>query len=110
MKRFVILAAFALAFVLVLIVAVAGGAAEAACVATNCAIDAQQGTSPAQGGSTGADVATTPKLENALKELGNATEHALTSCSGSDCTTRAKSPAPAAPCTGSNCYSTSRPE
>ena len=58
MKRLAILAAFAPAFVLVLIVAVGGGAAEAACVATNCAIDAGQGTSPAQGGSTGADVAT----------------------------------------------------
>jgi hypothetical protein len=87
MKRFVILAAFALAFVLVLIVAVGGGAAEAACVATNCAIDAQQGTSPAQGDSTGADVATTPKLENALKDLGSASAHALTHC-GSNCTTR----------------------
>jgi hypothetical protein len=41
------------------------------------------GNVPAPGGSTGADVATTPKLENALKELGNATEHALTPCSGS---------------------------
>jgi hypothetical protein len=46
MRRFAILAAFALAFVLVFIVAVGGGAAEAACVATNCTIDAQQGTSP----------------------------------------------------------------
>jgi hypothetical protein len=104
MKRIAILAALALALVLVLVVGV-GGAAQAACVATNCAIDEQQpATTPAQDG-TGAEGATTPKLENALKELGNATAHALPGpCSGgSNCTTQTKSAPPAAPCTGSNC-------
>jgi transcriptional regulator GlxA family with amidase domain len=101
MKRIAILAALALALVLL---AVEGAAAD--CVATNCAIDAaKQATTPAQTGSTGAEGVTTPKLENALKELGNATEHALPRpCSArSGCTTQTKSPTPAAPCTGSNC-------
>ena len=97
MKRIAILAALALALVLVLVVGV-GGAAQAACIATNCAIDEQQrATTPARGG-TGAESATTPKLEENLKELGNATEHALPGP-----TTPTKSALPAAPCTGSNC-------
>jgi hypothetical protein len=104
MKRIAILAALALVLVLVLVVGV-GGAAEAACVATNCAIEEQQrATSPAQGGK-GAYGATTPRLEKDLKELENATEHALPGpCTGgSNCTTQTKSPTPAAPCTGNNC-------
>ncbi len=102
MQRIAISAGFALVLVLILIVAV-GGAVEAACIATNCAIDAQQGATAAPGSSTGAGAATTPKLENALKELGNATEHALPPCSGSDCATRPKNAPPAASCSGSNC-------
>src|SRR5271165_7029251 len=107
MKRIAILAAFA--FVLVLVVGV-GGAAQAACVATNCAIDEpaagdeqQRATSPAQGGK-GAYGATTPRLEKDLREMENATEHALPGpCTGgSNCTTQTKSPTPAAPCTGNN--------
>ena|SRR5271165_4941107 len=104
MKRIAILVAIALALVLVFVVGV-GGAAQAACVATNCAIDEQQrATTPAQG-ATGAEGVTSPKLENALKELGNATEHALPGpCTGgSNCPTQTKSPTPAAPCTGNNC-------
>src|SRR5271166_171769 len=100
MKRIAILAALAL----VLFVGV-GGAAQAACVATNCAIDEQQrATSPAQGG-TATDGATTPRVERDLKELENATEHALTSpCTGGpNCTTQTQSSTPAAPCTGNNC-------
>ena len=92
MKRIAILAALAL-----LIVGV-GGAAQADCFATNCAINEQQrATTSAQGG-TGAESATTPKLEEDLKELGNATEHALPAS-----TTPTKGAPPAAPCTGSNC-------
>jgi hypothetical protein len=95
MKRIAILAALALALVLVVGV---GGAAQAACFATNCAIDEQQkATTPAQGGS-GTEGATTPKPENALEELRNATEQALPGA-----TTPTKGAPPAAPCTGSNC-------
>jgi hypothetical protein len=95
MKRIAILAALALAPVLVVVV---GGAAQADCFATNCAINEQQrAATPAQGG-TGTEGATTPKLEDALKELGNAAEHALTGP-----TTRSNSAPPAASCTGSNC-------
>jgi hypothetical protein len=102
MKRIAILAALALALVLVVVVGV-GGAAQADCFATNCAINEQQrATAPAQG-DTGTEGATTPKLEDALKDLGNAAEHALTPCNGSNCTTQTKSAPPAAPCTGSNC-------
>jgi hypothetical protein len=103
MKRIAILAALALTLVLVLVVGV-GGAAQADCFATNCAINEQQrATAPAHG-DTGTEGATTPKVEDALKELGNATEHALSgSCSGSNCTSQTKSTPPAAPCTGSNC-------
>jgi hypothetical protein len=104
MKRIAILAALALVLVLVLAVGV-GGAAQAACVATNCAIDEQQrATSPAQGGTFSAG-ATTPRVEKDLKELSNATQHALTGlCTGgSNCTTQTKSPTPATPCTGNNC-------
>jgi hypothetical protein len=73
------------------------------CFATNCAINEQQrATAPAQG-DTGTEGATTPKLEDALKDLGNAAEDALTPCNGSNCTTQTKSAPPAAPCTGSNC-------
>jgi hypothetical protein len=103
MKRIATLAAPALALVLVFVVGV-GGAAQAACAATNCAIDEQQrARSPAQVGK-GAYGATTPRLEKDLKELENATEHALTSpCTGgSNCTTQTKSPTPTAPCSG-NC-------
>src|SRR5271166_4039651 len=100
MERIAILAALAL----VLFVGV-GGAAQAACVATNCAIDEQQRTtSPAQG-RTATDGATTPSREEKdLKELGNAIEHALTGpCTGGpNCTTQTKSSTPAAPCTGNN--------
>jgi hypothetical protein len=96
MKRIAILAALAL--VLVLVVGV-GGAAQAACIATNCAIDEQQrATSPAQGG-TGTDDAMTPRVEKDLKELSNATEHALPGPT----TPPTKSTPPVAPCTGSNC-------
>ena len=94
MKRIAILAALALALVLVFVVVV-GGAAQADCCATNCAIDEQQrAATPAQGGTGTA----TPKLENALKDLGNATEHALPGP-----TTPTKNAPLAAPCTGSNC-------
>ena len=97
MKRIAILAALALALVLVLVVGV-GGAAQAACFATNCAIDEQQkATTPAQGG-PGTEGAITPKPENALEELRNATEQALPGA-----TTPTKGAPPAAPCTGSNC-------
>ena len=92
MKRIAILAALALVLV------GGGGVAQADCIATNCAIDQQQrATAPAQGG-TGTEGATTPKLEEDLKELGSATEHALPGP-----TTPTKSAPPAAPCTGSNC-------
>jgi hypothetical protein len=47
------------------------------CIATNCTIDEQKATPPAQGGSTGTDGATTPKVEKDLKDLSNATVHAL---------------------------------
>ena len=94
MKRIAILVALALVPVLV----GGGGVAQADCIATNCAIDQQQrATSPAQGG-TGTEGATTPKLEEDLKELGSATEHALPGHP-----TQTKSAPPAAPCTGSNC-------
>jgi hypothetical protein len=97
MKRIPIWAALALALVLVLVGGV-GGAAQADCFATNCAINEQQrAVTPAQGGA-GTEGATTPKLQEELKELGNATEHALPAPS-----TPTKSAPPAAPCTGSNC-------
>jgi len=70
MKRIAILAALALVIGI-------GGAAQAACLATNCAIDEQLATPPAQGGSTGTDRAMTPQLEKDLKELSNATVHAV---------------------------------
>ena len=47
------------------------------CIATNCTIDEQKATPPAQGGSTGTDGATTPKVEKDLKDLSDATAHAL---------------------------------
>jgi hypothetical protein len=97
MKRIAILAAVALTLVLVLVVGV-GGVAQADCFATNCAInEQQQAATPAQGDS-GTEGATTPKVEDALKESNHATEHALTGP-----TTPTKSAPPAAPCTGSNC-------
>jgi hypothetical protein len=69
MKHIAILAGLTLALILV---AVEGAAAD--CVATNCAIDAQQrATAPAQNSTEGAT-----KLENAMKELSSATERALT--------------------------------
>jgi hypothetical protein len=70
MKRIAILAALALVIGI-------GGAAQAACIATNCAIDEQLGTFPAQGGSTRTDGAITPQLDKGLKEFSNATVHAL---------------------------------
>ena len=95
MKRIAILAALAL--VLVFVVGV-GGAAQADCIATNCAINEQQrAATPAQG-ATATEGATTPKLQEDLKELGNATEHALSAPA-----TPIKSAPPAAPCTGSKC-------
>jgi hypothetical protein len=97
MKRIAILAALALTLVLVLVVVV-GGVAQADCFATNCAINEQQrAATPAQGGA-GTESATTPKVEDALKELSNAAEHALTGPMAPS-----KSAPPAAPCTGSNC-------
>ena len=65
MKRIVVLATLAL------VIAV-GGAAQAACVATNCAIDEQQATTPPQ-----AIECNSTACANALKELGNATVRAL---------------------------------
>ena len=47
------------------------------CIATNCTIDEQKATPPAQGGSTGTDGATTPRVEKDLKDLSKATAHAL---------------------------------
>ena len=47
------------------------------CIATNCAIDEQQATPPAKGGSTATDGATTPRVEKDLKDLSEATTHAL---------------------------------
>ena len=70
MKRIAILAALALVIGI-------GGAAQAACIATNCAIDEQLATPPTQGGSTGTHGAMTPQLEKDLKELSNANVHAL---------------------------------
>ena len=70
MKRIAILAALALVIGI-------GGAAQAACIATNCAIDEQLATPPAQSGSTGTDGTMTPQLEKDLKELSNANVHAL---------------------------------
>jgi hypothetical protein len=103
MQRITILEALALALVLVLVVGV-GGVAQADCFAANCAINEQQRAATPEQGGAGTEGATTPKVEDALKELGNATEHALSgSCSGSNCTTQTKSAPPAAPCTGSNC-------
>ena len=70
MKRIAIWAALALVIGI-------GGAAQAACVATNCAIDEPRATPPAPGDSTGSDGAMTPQLEKDLKELSNATIRAL---------------------------------
>ena len=70
MKRIAILAALALVIGF-------GGAAQAECIATNCAIDEQLATPPAEGGSARTDGAKTPQLEKDLKELSNATVHAL---------------------------------
>jgi hypothetical protein len=122
-----ILATLAFVLVLVRIVGI-DGAALAGCVATNCAIDEEQATTPTQDGDTGADLATTPKLANALKELGNATVRALRNQASAtsraisnkaSATSRAlnspcgnsssaapeqtESPPPAASCAGSNC-------
>ena len=66
MKRIAILAALAL-------VIGTGGVAQAACIATNCAIDEQLATPSTQGGSTGTNGAMTPQLEKDLKELSNLT-------------------------------------
>ena len=70
MKQIAILAA------LVLVIGI-GGTVQAACIATNCAIDKQLATPPAQGGSTRADGTMTPQLDKDLKELSNATVHAI---------------------------------
>ena len=70
MKQIAILAA------LVLVIGI-GGAVQAACIATNCAIDKQLATPPAQGGSTRTDGTMTPQLDKDLKELSNATVHAI---------------------------------
>jgi hypothetical protein len=108
--------AFALAFVLVLVIAVAGETAEAACVATNCAIDEQKAiTLPP------ATECSSTTCANAREELGNITVRALRNQASA--TSRAlsnkasatsrvlnsatpeptESAPPASPCTGSNC-------
>jgi hypothetical protein len=111
MKRIAILEGLALALVLM---AVEGAAA--ACVATNCAIDEQPAPTPAPCVATNCTIdkqrptdterATAPKLENALKDLGNLTQHALTQpCSGPGCKTTLEptKSAPPATCPGNKC-------
>jgi preprotein translocase subunit SecF len=116
MKPIAIFVGFALAFVLVLIVAVGGGTAEAACVATNCSIDGQKATTlpPATECSSTACANAREELGNitvrALRNQASATSRALsnkasaTSRALNSATPKpAESAAPAASCTGSNC-------
>jgi hypothetical protein len=115
-KPIAIFFALALAFVLILIVAVGGGTAEAACVATNCAIEGQKATTLPPTTECSSTACT-----NAREELGNITVRALRNQASAtsralsnkaSATSRAlnsatsdptESAAPAARCTGSNC-------
>ena len=89
MKQILSLAALALVICIC-------GEAQAACVATNCAIDEQLKTSttPSASGSAGAEEAITPQLAKDLKDLSNATIHAMEADADHAAEPKAGAPAP----------------